>query len=84
MTMQQGSSSGLEAALQLPGGYTTTRRSALKAAALLGGLGSLYVLLTRAKVGYLAPPSALSSLLVHKDSQSRMLQHANQWPATRA
>ena len=36
--------------LQLPGGITTSRRSALKAVALAGGLGSIYVLLTRAKV----------------------------------
>lgn len=40
----------LDAALELPGGYATSRRSALKAVALAGGLGSVYVLLTRAKV----------------------------------
>ncbi len=40
----------MDGALQLPGGITTSRRSALKAVALAGGLGSIYVLLTRAKV----------------------------------
>ena len=40
----------MDDALQLPGGITTSRRSALKAVALAGGLGSIYVLLTRAKV----------------------------------
>ncbi|CAL5223491.1 g6016 [Coccomyxa viridis] len=40
---------GMDDVLQLPGGITTSRRSALKAVALAGGLGSIYVLLTRAK-----------------------------------
>ena len=40
----------LDAPLELPGGYATSRRAALKAVALAGGLGSVYVLLTRAKV----------------------------------
>jgi hypothetical protein len=40
----------LDASLELPGGYATSRRAALKAVALAGGLGSVYVLLTRAKV----------------------------------
>jgi hypothetical protein len=48
------SSDSWDAAVQLPGGYTTTRRSALKAIALAGALGSVYVLLTRAKVGNLS------------------------------
>ena len=40
----------LDVELELPGGYATSRRAALKAVALAGGLGSVYVLLTRAKV----------------------------------
>ena len=40
----------LDVEVELPGGYATTRRAALKAVALAGGLGSVYVLLTRAKV----------------------------------
>ena len=40
----------MDEVFQLPGGLTTSRRSALKAAALAGGLGSVYVVLTRAKV----------------------------------
>ena len=45
----------LDVELELPGGYATSRRAALKAVALAGGLSSVYVLLTRAKV--CAPPS---------------------------
>ena len=40
----------LDSVVELPGGYSTTRRAALKAVALAGGLGSFYVLLTRTKV----------------------------------
>ena len=51
--------SALDAPLELPGGYTTSRRAALKSVALAGGLGSVYVLLTRAKVKGFPPAGPL-------------------------
>ena len=47
----------MDEVFQLPGGLSTSRRAALKAAALAGGLGSVYMVLTRAKVGpgYFSP-----------------------------
>lgn len=48
----------------LVGGYSTTRRDALKFAALGGLVASTYVLLTRAKVcAHLLPVKALALLL---------------------
>ena len=41
----------MDEVFQLPWGLNTSRRAALKAVALVGGLGSVYVVLTRAKVG---------------------------------
>jgi len=37
--------------VDLPGGYRTSRRDLFKFLSLGGGLGSLYVTITRAKVG---------------------------------
>lgn len=57
--MQGGGPSGIDTVLQLPGGITTSRRSALKTLALAGGLGSFYVLLTRTKVSFWGSPSPI-------------------------
>ncbi|CAL8471539.1 g11081 [Coccomyxa elongata] len=58
----------LDSVVELPGGYSTTRRTALKAVALAGGLGSFYVLLTRTKAMSFASPKALLNALLPRPS----------------
>ncbi len=57
--VMQGVPGPLDAIIALPGGYSTTRRDALKVVALGGGLGSLYVLLTRTKVSLMPQAKAV-------------------------
>ena len=61
----------MDEVFQLPGGLSTSRRSALKAVALAGGLGSVYVVLTRAKVG---------AVLLGKPSRPQLTFHWHAMP----